>query len=50
MFKFAIFIFAITFGYIFGRIQQFNIDESVPILFIVEKKKEWSNHQTTSGY
>ena len=40
MFKFAIFMFfAMTFGYIFGRIQQFNIDESVPILFIVEKKE-----------
>lgn len=40
MFKFAIFIFfTMTLGYVFGRIQQFNIDDSIPILFIVEKEE-----------
>lgn len=40
MFKFAIFIvFTMTLGYVFGRIQQFNIDDSIPILFIVKKEE-----------
>ena len=28
-----------TLGYVFGRIQQFNIDDSIPILFIVKKEE-----------
>lgn len=41
MFKLAIIIFmAMTFGYIFGRMQQFSIDDSVPLLFIVEKNEQ----------
>lgn len=41
MFKLAVVIFcAMTFGYAFGRIQQFNIDDLIPVLFIVEKYDE----------
>lgn len=41
MFKLAVLIFCtMTFGYAFGRIQQFNIDELIPVLFIVEKYDE----------
>ena len=41
MFKLAIIIFmAMTFGYAFGRMQQFSIDDSVPLLFIVEKNEQ----------
>ena len=44
MFKFAMFMFLVmTFGYIFGRIQQYNIDDLIPVLFIVEKDENGGN-------
>ena len=44
MFKLAMFMFLVmTFGYIFGRIQQYNIDDLIPVLFIVEKDEKDEN-------
>ena len=44
MFKLAMFMFSVmTFGYIFGRIQQYNIDDLIPVLFIVEKDEKDEN-------
>lgn len=41
MFEFAMAVFfAMTLGYIFGRWQQFNIDDVIPILFIIEKEEK----------
>lgn len=51
MFKLAVVIFcAMTFGYAFGRIQQFNIDDSIPVLFIVEEYHEQEKESITTQY
>ena len=51
MFKLAVVIFcAMTFGYAFGRIQQFNIDDLIPVLFIVEKYDEQEKGHITTKY
>ena len=51
MFKLAVVIFcAMTFGYAFGRIQQFNIDELIPVLFIVEEYDEQEKGCITTKY
>lgn len=51
MFKLAVVIFcAMTFCYAFGRIQQFNIDDLIPVLFIVEKYDEQEKGHITTKY
>ncbi len=51
MFKLAVVIFCtMTFGYAFGRIQQFNIDDSIPVLFIVEEYHEQEKESITTQY
>ena len=51
MFKLAVVIFcAMTFGYAFGRIQQFNIDDLIPVLFIIEKYDEQEKGLRLRGY
>ena len=51
MFKLAVVIFcAMTFGYAFGRIQQFNIDDLIPVLFIVEEYDEQEKGCITTKY
>lgn len=47
MLKLALIIFlAMTFGYIFGRLQQYNIDDLVPILFILENESGENDEKT----
>ena len=51
MFKLVVVIFcAMTFGYAFGRIQQFNIDDLIPVLFIVEEYDEQEKVHITTKY